>query len=47
MRGVQACCINENPTVDDPFAVQMCLGKNHRRYIIIDPEYFFFLNMNE
>ena len=28
MRGVQACCINENPTVDDPFAVQMCLGKN-------------------
>ena len=33
MRGVQACCINENPTVDDPFAVQMCLGKNYRRLI--------------
>ena len=33
MRGVQACCINENPTVDDPFAVQMCLGKNYRKLI--------------
>ena len=36
MRGVQACCINENPTVDDPFAVQMCLGKN----IILSLVYF-------
>ena len=23
MRGIQACCINENPTVDDPFALQV------------------------
>ena len=36
MRGVQACCINENPTVDDPFAVQMCLGKyNLHAYVLI------------
>lgn len=26
MKGVQACCINENPSLDDPFAVQLCLG---------------------
>ena len=23
MRGIQACCINENPFIDDPFAVQV------------------------
>ena len=43
MRGVQACCINENPTVDDPFAVQMCLGKNYRKlkpFTLIGPNCF-------
>ncbi len=23
LRGVTACCVNENPTTDDPFAVQV------------------------
>jgi len=34
MRGIQACCINENPLIDDPFAVQMCLGKKKQIAVI-------------
>ena len=34
MRGIHACCINENPCIDDPFAVQMCLGKKKQLAVI-------------
>ncbi len=35
MKGVQACCINENPPeLDDPFAVQLCLGKKKQLAVI-------------
>ena len=34
MKNVQACCINENPALVDPFAVQVCLGKKKQLAVI-------------
>ncbi len=34
LRGAQACCVNENPNTDDPFAVQMCLAKKKQVAVI-------------
>ncbi len=34
LRGAQACCVNENPLTDDPFAVQMCLAKKRQIAVI-------------
>ena len=33
MRGIQACCINENPTVDDPFALQVKQMPNSKLFL--------------
>lgn len=33
-RGVHACCVNENPNSDDPFSLQMCLGKKKQLAVI-------------
>ena len=27
MKGVTACCANENPTTNDPFSIQVCVAK--------------------
>lgn len=33
-KGVTACCVNENPNTDDPFSVQVCLGKGRQLAVI-------------
>ena len=34
LKGVVACCINENPLNDDPFCVQLCLAKKKQLAVI-------------
>ena len=34
MKGVTACCTNENPSNDDPFSVQVCLAKKKQVAVI-------------
>ena len=34
MRGVTACCVNENPLSGDPFSVQVCLAKKKQLAVV-------------
>ena len=34
LKGVGACCVNENPLTDDPFSVQLCLAKRKQLAVI-------------
>ena len=34
LKGVGACCVNENPINDDPFSVQLCLAKRKQLAVI-------------
>ena len=34
LKGVSACCVNENPHDEDPFSVQVCLGKKKTLAVI-------------
>ena len=34
LKGVSACCVNENPRDEDPFSVQVCLGKKKTLVVI-------------
>ena len=34
LKGVVACCMNENPITDDPFSVQLCLAKRKQLAVI-------------